>query len=128
MKGDSVVLDRSSAYLEVEPLFAQGQIEILDHPELIRELRMLERRPQAGGKDRVDHPRGRHDDYANALALAAVTISAKPKSWGFLPPVVIKTPTSAEKAEAFWNKHNQDGGTMVRTKFGLERYYDPRGF
>jgi hypothetical protein len=63
--------DRSAAYLEVEPFFAQGRIGILDHPVLVRELKLLERRPQAGGRTRVDHPSGAHDDHANALALAA---------------------------------------------------------
>jgi len=71
--GEAVALDRSAAYLEVEPLFAQGAIELVDHPQLVRELKLLERRPQAGGKTRVDHPQGSHDDYANALALAAAT-------------------------------------------------------
>ena len=63
--------DRSAYYREVEPLFSQGRIDVLDHPALIRELRMLERRPRAGGADRVDHPRGGKDDHANALAIAA---------------------------------------------------------
>ncbi len=63
--------DKSLAFLELEPLFAQGRIELLDHPQLARELRNLERRPLAGGKVRVDHPRGGHDDYANAVAIAA---------------------------------------------------------
>lgn len=63
--------EKSKAYLELEPLFAQGSIEILDHPALLRELRTLERRPRPGGKTLVDHPHGGHDDYANALALAA---------------------------------------------------------
>ena len=62
--------EKSQAYLEVEPLFATGHIEILDHPQLIRELRLLERRPRPGGKVLGDHPHGSHDDYANALALA----------------------------------------------------------
>jgi hypothetical protein len=69
--GEPDYLDRSAAYLDVEPLFATGMIAILDHPTLVRELKLLERRPQAGGKDRIDHPRGQHDDFANALALAA---------------------------------------------------------
>jgi hypothetical protein len=68
---ERVYLDRSAAYLEVEPLFAQGLIALLDHPTLVRELKNLERRPQSGGKDRVDHPQGQHDDHANAFALAA---------------------------------------------------------
>ena len=63
--------DRSGYYLEIEPLFSQGRIALLDHPVLVRELRALERRPRAGGMDRVDHPRGGHDDHANALAIAA---------------------------------------------------------
>ena len=63
--------DRSEAYLEVEPLFAQGRMALLDHPHLVRECKGLERRPRAGGRTMIDHPRGRHDDYANALALAA---------------------------------------------------------
>jgi len=64
-------LDKSAAYLEIEPLFAQGNIELLDHPQLTRELNLLERRPRTGGKTMVDHPSGGHDDHSNALALAA---------------------------------------------------------
>ncbi len=74
--------DRSAYYVEVEPLFSQGRIELLDHARLVRELRALERRPRAGGKDRIDHPRGGHDDYANALAIAAVeAMSPGCKHW-----------------------------------------------
>jgi hypothetical protein len=61
--------DKSVFYLALEPLFAQGKIEILDHPELSRELRLLERRPRSGGKVIIDHPRGSHDDFANSLAI-----------------------------------------------------------
>ena len=71
-------LDKSLAYLEVEPLFAQAQIALLDHPQLRRELTLLERRPRAGGKTLVDHPSGGHDDHANALALAAALASRLP--------------------------------------------------
>lgn len=71
--GEPVALDKSAAYLECEPFFAQGRIELLDHPQLLRELKLLERRPRVGGKTLVDHPHGAHDDHANALALAAAT-------------------------------------------------------
>src|SRR5207249_7429697 len=74
--------DKSAAFLELEPLFAQGRIELLDHAQLARELRNLERRPLAGGKVRVDHPRGGHDDYANALALAAYEGAAARARYG----------------------------------------------
>ena len=67
----SVYLDRSSAYLECEPLFASGLIALVDHPVMARELVILERRPGQSGKDRIDHPKNKHDDFANVLALAA---------------------------------------------------------
>lgn len=62
--------DKSKAYLEMEPLFATGRIDLLDHPQLIRELKTLERRPRPGGKTIVDHSRSGHDDFANVLAVA----------------------------------------------------------
>jgi hypothetical protein len=83
--GAPVYLDRSSAYAEIEPLFAVGLIAVLDHPTLQRELRNLERRPSQGGKDKIDHPHGQHDDYANALALAA----AKARQGGMRPLIYI---------------------------------------
>jgi hypothetical protein len=41
--------DTAQVYLEVEPLFAQGRIELLDHATLAREFKQLERRPRPGG-------------------------------------------------------------------------------
>lgn len=70
-------VDRSAAYLNLEPLLAQRRIELLDHPQMIRELELLERRPRPGGKDLVEHPRGGHDDYINAVALAAAYATVK---------------------------------------------------
>ena len=88
--------DRSSYYLEVEPLFSQGRIDVLDHPTLVRELRFLERRPRAGGVDRVDHPRGGHDDHANALAIAAAHAAVKESPLTFT--YGIETPTDEDVA------------------------------
>jgi hypothetical protein len=84
--GAPVYLDKSRAFLEIAPLFAQGLISILDNPRLEHELKSLERRTQAGGKDRVDHPRGQHDDHANALALAAAKARASARP--FAGPVI----------------------------------------
>src|SRR5262249_33550393 len=64
--------EKVKAYLDIEPFFAQGRIEVLDHPQLIRELKTLERRPRPAGRTVVDHPRGGHDDHANALALTVM--------------------------------------------------------
>jgi hypothetical protein len=62
---------KNECYLEIGPRFAQGLVDLLDHPQLIRELKLLERRSRPGGKPSVDHPRGAHDDNANVLAVAA---------------------------------------------------------
>jgi len=58
-------------------------VELLDHPLLARELKLLERRPRVGGRTIVDHPdRSGHDDYANALSLAAAEAIARPAASG----------------------------------------------
>lgn len=64
--------DRSAIYLESLPLVNAGQVVLLDRPDLLRELRGLERRRGTGGRDRVDHRRGAHDDAANAAMGALV--------------------------------------------------------
>ena len=59
-------MSKSALYLEALPLFMRGSVSIPDHPKLIRELRLLERRTSRIGKDIVDHGRNGSDDYANA--------------------------------------------------------------
>ena len=76
---DQSDLDKSAIYAEVAPLFAERRIELLDHKRLITELRLLERRPRAGGRsDAIDHPPRAHDDCANAAAGAIWMASRKP--------------------------------------------------
>jgi hypothetical protein len=65
-------LDRSQLYLNALPLVNAGQVRLLNHPELLRELRGLERRRGPSGRDRADHRPGSHDDIANATCGAIV--------------------------------------------------------
>ena len=60
-------LPKSALYLEGLPSFSRGTISIPNHPVLIRELRLLERRTARSGKDSVDHGLSGSDDYANVL-------------------------------------------------------------
>ncbi len=69
-------LSKSEIYLEAEPLFAQGAVQLLDNRALLTELRQLERRAGGSGRDRVDHPPGGHDDLANS-ACGALRLAAK---------------------------------------------------
>lgn len=64
--------DKSYFYMQMEPLFAQGRVELLDDGNTEKEFRMLERRMLPGGKIRIDHARSMHDDHATSFAIAAV--------------------------------------------------------
>jgi hypothetical protein len=64
--------DRSSLYLALLPRVNAGRVVLLDVPDLLRELRGLERRRGLAGRDRIDHGPGGHDDLANAAAGALV--------------------------------------------------------
>jgi hypothetical protein len=66
--------DRSGLYLELLPRINARAVVLLDTPDLLRELRGLERRRGGAGRDRVDHRPGEHDDLANAAAGALVAV------------------------------------------------------
>jgi hypothetical protein len=70
-------LDRSALYLELLPLMNADRVRLLDLPDLLRELRALERRRGSAGRDRIDHRPGQHDDRANAAAGALVLAAAR---------------------------------------------------
>ena len=69
---------KSELYLEAVPQFARQALSIPDHPKLIRELRLLERRTSRMGRDAVDHGRNGSDDYANALVGALRQLAGSP--------------------------------------------------
>ncbi len=68
--------DKSAIYLEFLPLVMQNRVELLDNARLREQLRSLERRARAGGKDSVDHFPNAQDDVANAAAGVCVGCGA----------------------------------------------------
>jgi hypothetical protein len=72
-------LPKSGLYLEMVPTFMRGAVSIPNHPLLVRELRLLERRTSRSGRDAVDHPQNGSDDYSNALA-GVLNASVKPRN------------------------------------------------
>lgn len=78
-------MPKSQLYLEALPKFAQGLVRIPEHRDLVRELRLLERRTSRSGRDSVDHPGGATDDLANALAGAMAICGVAPRN-----PVAIR--------------------------------------
>lgn len=63
---------KSQLYAECLPIFTSGTAVLPNHPKLIAQLCSLERRAAASGREVIDHPRGLHDDVANAVAGALV--------------------------------------------------------
>jgi hypothetical protein len=72
---------KSDLYLDFLPLVNSSGVDLLDHDKMLHQLVSLERRTARGGKDSIDHPRGEHDDVANAVAGAVVTAAQQPAGW-----------------------------------------------
>ena len=60
-------------------MWARNAVSIPNHPKLIRELRLLERRTSRIGRDAVDHGRNGSDDYANSVVGVLVGLGATPR-------------------------------------------------
>jgi hypothetical protein len=64
---------KSDLYRELLPSLNSRRVDLLDNARVVSQLCSLERRTGRGtGRDVVDHPRGLHDDLANACAGALV--------------------------------------------------------
>ncbi len=70
-------LSASDIYLEFQPLLSMGRVQLIDNPRLLLQFQMLERRCVSGGRDKVDHPVGGHDDLANSVAGACVCVGRR---------------------------------------------------
>lgn len=66
---------KSALYLDFLPVVNSGAARLLDHPKMVNQIAALERRTQRGTRDSVDHPRGGHDDIANAVAGAVALVA-----------------------------------------------------
>jgi hypothetical protein len=72
--------DTSTLFLELLPLVNAERVQLLDRPDLLRELRMLERRRgSSSGRDRVSHPPSGHDDRAAAVAGCLTRVAGTPR-------------------------------------------------
>ena len=54
--------------LQVRRVTARGLVRLLNHPQLLRELRLLERHTHRSGRDTVDPGRGGHDETVRVRA------------------------------------------------------------
>jgi hypothetical protein len=80
-------LNRSELYLESIPFWMRSAVSIPGNHQLVRELRLLERKTSPSGADKVDHPRGGSDDHANALAGAMYLAMREPRDIEVMQPI-----------------------------------------
>ena len=69
--------------MDLLPLINSTAVDLLDNDRLVTQLTMLERRTSREPKDSIDHAPGGHDDVANAVAGALVTVFKNPNVSGF---------------------------------------------
>jgi hypothetical protein len=62
---------KAELYGNLQQLFLQKRIRLVDDYELIRELKSLERTLTSGGAIQISAPPGQHDDMATVLVIAA---------------------------------------------------------
>jgi len=71
---------KSEIYLEVLPVFTRGLALLPNHSQLLKELRLLERRTHVSGRDTVSHGRTGTDDFSNAVCGALLCASTNGSS------------------------------------------------
>lgn len=104
-------LDRSALYLEALPLINAEQAVLLDNETLLREVRALERRRGPSGRDKVDHPRGHHDDLANA-ALGVVVMLMRGNPLTVEDFEMVSVSASNPQPDGPWHPAGSIGGAL----------------
>jgi hypothetical protein len=109
--------DTSTAFLDLLALVNSRRVELLDEPALLNELRRLERRPGAGGRDQISHPPQGHDDLAAAAAQALIAASTRARKRAGVWPDDEDRPTVASSRRLF--------AMAIQAIRNGERYWPP---
>lgn len=115
---------RSQLYAALEPLLNSGQVELLDQPKLFSQLIGLVRRG-----DKIDHPGGEHDDWANAaagaLVLAAQHAHRVPFAFFSGGRFISSAPAVARVSDAVTAMVEQVGETLGHAAKALDKAMTP---
>lgn len=85
--------NKSAMYGNLQQLFYQGRIRLLDFVDLTREVKALERKLAPSGIVHVEAPVGQHDDLASTLCLAVSNVMHLASK----PLETAKEPTAMER-------------------------------
>ena len=102
-------LSRSELYLSFLPMAMSGQMELVTHTKLLKQLTALERRTRTGGRDSVDHAPGGHDDVSNAVAGALVEALPRELHLGYVELVMEAMKSTARS----WREHLFGSGPVL---------------
>jgi hypothetical protein len=83
-------LSASEIYLHSLPLWVSGRVRMLDQPRAVDQLCSLRRKLGQAGAEKIEHPKGGHDDLANCAAGTLWQLTP-PKQKVFLGPVPVLT-------------------------------------
>jgi hypothetical protein len=85
---------KADLYRDALPIFNSRQVRLLDDRTLVGQLCALERSTGPSGRDKIDHPRGAHDDLCNA-ACGAICLATQ-KRRRFERPIALGLPVFYE--------------------------------
>jgi hypothetical protein len=89
------ILDASWLYLHVLPAFVAGRVVLpAGEPRLVDQLCRLRRIVGAGGRETVQHPRGGHDDVANAVAGLLWLLTPAQRVAPIVAPIICQGPAA----------------------------------
>ncbi len=94
---------KSDIFVDFLPLLNSRRVELLDHTRMLNQLLGLERTVSRLGKDTISHPKGGHDDLANAVAGASVLVTRRQALEGFGDPTpMAKIEQAKRETEPYW--------------------------
>jgi hypothetical protein len=98
---------KSDIYRDALPLLNSGAAELLEVGRLVGQIGNLERSVARGtGRDTIDHPRGAHDDLANA-ALGALVLAAEQAARPVLSCEVMAEAAARARAMPHWRERQR---------------------
>jgi len=115
---------KSDLYISMIATTNAVGIELLDNEELIRQLKNLQRH-MSGGRDKIDHRPGSHDDVANAVAglNRSLCVRVMPE-FGMASgdSLVVGMPPGAGRPELPWEISSDEEGEEDELSLGRGRY------
>jgi hypothetical protein len=108
---------KSDIYRDALPIFNSRNVSLLDNPTLVGQLCALERSTGTSGRDKIDHPRGAHDDLCNAACGAICLATQKRRRFERTPTIGLPITFEGDRRVEF--KQATQPVAYVSTSLGI---------